>query len=375
MTDTLSKASWADLWLDAQRQYWTTWLGWKPQTSGDTPGKPKDFRSGLATSAADMTKLWIDTQRACWQAWTTAAQGQPPTTPEATPDQWQAWARQWLAFNQSYWRTQEELWRKLASGASSEQLWDSYQQGFQRLREAKTPWDGLATFWGMPLDNWRRVCSAVSMWPGDMEQAVRGSGSPYGPETVHSTMVGALSMPTLGYTREWQEEWQRWGLLWLEYGQTLQAYLAVLLKVNLRSGELFSEALAHPPGKEPLDSLRAYYNLWIDCAETAYGEISISPEFTRAQAALTNALFAMKHQEQKMVEEFLSALNMPTRGELDTSHQRVHQLQRRLWQVEQSLEESNDLREELAELRREVEALRATPEPPAPRKGGAKATP
>lgn len=68
----------------------------------------------------------------------------------------------------------------------------------------------------MPLDNWRRVVSAFSMLPGDMEKAARGGGSPHGPETLHKTMVGMLSLPTVGHTREWQEEWQGWGLMWLE---------------------------------------------------------------------------------------------------------------------------------------------------------------
>ncbi len=86
----------------------------------------------------------------------------------------------------------------------------------------------------------------------------------------------------------------------------------------------------------------------------------MSPEFAKVQARLTNTLMAVKRQEQKMVDELLSAFNMPTRRELDASHRRVHQLQRQLWQLQETLDEAGilELRQEVAALRREVETLR-----------------
>lgn len=380
MTDTSSLKSsgagaWADWWLDAQRQYWDSCLALTREMCGNPPGSTAipqanpgmDFRTGLAASVSEAANRWIEAQRGYWRLWADAAGRRERDAGGDTPrEPWPDWTRQMFAFPQNYWRIGEESWRALTGGAGA------------KPPAALAPWDGFATLWGMPLDNWRRVCSAVSVLPGDMEQAARGAGSPYGPETLHQTMVGMLSMPTLGYTREWQEEWQRWGLLGLELGQALQEYLAVLARINLRCGELFGQALRRTSsGDTAEDSLRAFYNLWIDCAEKAYGEFSMAPEFTTAQSQLTNALFAMKRQEQKMVEEFLSALNMPTRGELDTSHRRVHELQRRLWRMEQDLEDSDGarLREELAALRHDVDKLQAArPSPTPPGKGGAKAT-
>jgi class III poly(R)-hydroxyalkanoic acid synthase PhaE subunit len=223
------------------------------------------------------------------------------------------------------------------------------------------PWSGLGTLLGMPLDNWRRVVSTYSMAPGDMEKAIRQPGSPYGPETLHRTMVGFLSMPAIGYTREWQEEVQRWGLLWLDHWQALQDYTAVVFPSVFDALERFGGKLQDPEaGSEARNSLRAFYDLWIDCSEEAYGRLSFSPQFIDAQARLSNSLFALKRQEQGMMEEFQSTLNMPTRRELDTSHRRVHHLHRRLWQVEQALEErgQEQVQSELQSLRRELDELR-----------------
>jgi class III poly(R)-hydroxyalkanoic acid synthase PhaE subunit len=362
-SNTFGFNRWTEFWMDTQRRYWDSWLNISRRAYGspaaaavEAPENPWlrawDFWLGLMVPAvggrfagsADesaypaptfgpWTDLWFQIQRGYWE-------------------------NPWALFGQNVRRMQEDFTASLTAG--------------------RNPWVGFANFWGMPLDNWRRVCSAFSMLPGDMEQAVRGYGSPYGPETLHQTMVGVLSMPTVGYTREWQEELQRWGLLWLEHSRSLQAYGAVLVELVQRAFELLGRALAEQSvASEALGSLRGFYDLWIDCGEEAYAEISVSPEFIEAQSRLANSLFAIKRQEQKMGEEVQSAFNIPTRRELDTSHRRVHQLQRRLWQVEQSLEESggSGLQEEVSALRRELEVLRASlepegPKPAPPRRGG-----
>ncbi|WP_133716059.1 class III poly(R)-hydroxyalkanoic acid synthase subunit PhaE [Methylocaldum gracile] len=419
MTDQSSSPvdAWARLWLDTQRKYWESWS----DLSRKAIEEPRAVSEGAGPEAGpgpfDWGDFWIATQRKSWDLWLELSrqtfESKPGATDEKAPaDPWSRlfdlWGTFWMPLipghsresigklldaNKAYFRMGEGLWKILSNsyGAAqgAESQWDALSRGIrqmheqfgEQLRAAKDPWSGFATFWGMPLDNWRRVCSAFSILPGDMEKAVRGFGSPYGPETLHQGMVGLLSMPTIGYTREWQEELQRWGLLWLDYYQALQAYALSLSGITAKAIDLFANELYEKAQKrESFDSLRALYNLWIDCSEQAYTDISTSDEFTQAQTLLTNAVFAVKRQEQKMVEETLSAFNMPTRRELDTSHRRVHQLQRRVWQLEQTLEESGvlELRAEVSALQRELENLRGqargekSETPSAPRRTRAK---
>jgi hypothetical protein len=114
-----------------------------------------------------------------------------------------------------------------------------------------------------------------------------------------------------------------------------------------------------------LDGLRAVYDLWIDCGEEAYAEMVATPEFPQLQAELVNALMRMKRHEQLMVEEVMTALNVPTRREIDTTHKRVYELQRQLRQLRDAVEDGGTL----AELRDELEAVREKQEAkPAARK-------
>ena len=358
---------WVDLWFETQQQYWNSWLDVSRRLYGLEPD----------TARAEPAKRSAD-----W--WSSVM------LPMA-PSQFHDWTRSLAEANTFYLRWSENVWRGLAGTYQTAQgagnPWEAFsrklkvlQEDFtENLRAGRNPWAGLATLWGMPLDNWRRVCSAFSVMPGDMEKAARELGSPYGPESLHRTMVGLLSMPTVGYTREWQEELQQWGLLWIEHAEALREFGIVLVTVALRAFELFGKALSQKAVEnEPMGGLREFYNQWVDCAEEAYSEISVTSEFVNAQARLTNTLFAIKRQEQKMVEEIQSALNMPTRRELDTSHRRLHELERRLWQLEQALGELNGA--SLSALRQQVEALRASYEageakPPSSRKSNALKTP
>ncbi len=94
--------------------------------------------------------------------------------------------------------------------------------------------------------------------------------------------------------------------------------------------------------------MRPLYDLWIDCGEDAYAEQVATPEFPHLQAEMINALMRMKRHEQMVVEEFMTALNMPTRREMDTTHKRIHELQRQVRQLQDALEESTETRSEAA---------------------------
>jgi class III poly(R)-hydroxyalkanoic acid synthase PhaE subunit len=201
-----------------------------------------------------------------------------------------------------------------------------------------------------------------------MEKALRGLGR----DGAEGPWSGLLSMPSLGYTREWQEELQQLQQKWLDHGKAMRTYNLVLEEITSKATEILGKKLFGPDGQaaKPPASLREFYNLWVDCGEEAYAEIAAKPEFTEAQAQLVNTLMAVKRHEQKMVDEVLAGLNMPTRRELDTAHRRIHQLQRQLWELKESQADSGvrELREEVAALQRTIESLRAHLEQPAPEK-------
>lgn len=354
-----SFAAWGEAWTDLQRKCWDAWSGLAADSGGGF--KPSANAAGPGNPWAQGMDFWSRMMA-------------PMMTPET-----RGWADKLVELNRSYLQMGEALSKTLAAGQDAgkdlSQWWELFGKGIGPLQQQFTnhagstndPWSGFAALWGLPIDTWKRLSSACSILPGDVEKAFRDISHLEG-AGLGSLVGGWLSTPTLGYTREAQEEGQRLAQLWLAHGQALQNYAGALSRIVGRAGELLREKTAERAGAgESFESLRACYDLWVDCGEEAYAEIASSPDFSRMQAELTNSLMAVKRQEQKMVDEALGALNMPTRRELDTSHRRLHELQRQVWRMQQSLNEAGvrELREEVATLEARLQKLAGDAEKPA----------
>lgn len=144
--------------------------------------------------------------------------------------------------------------------------------------------------------------------------------------------------PAFGYTREMQERWQTLLRAKSEYFEKTAAYHALLLKASQRGMEYFENKLAErsEPGRQ-IESARSLYDLWVDAAEEAYSEIALSPEFRGVYGEMVNAQMRLRQAVQIEVEEQTRALGMPTRTEVDGSHQKVHELQREVRALKRQL--------------------------------------
>ena len=323
--------AWTQAWLDMQKQYLDTWTNLSRQgLPGALPASPFSALQGNA---------WAD----AFAQWSKLFE---QSMPAGTKDI----SARLLELGKSYLGMSENLWKMLQQGNADAAGWQQALQ--QSIAQAGTPfslpggnhdpWSGFATLWGLPVSNWQRMATSFSPFPGEMEKALRPDHLP--PHDVLTrAMQQYLSLPALGYTREWQDQQQEWLDLFMEYSRALQAFGGLLGKVVQRALELFGRRMAEKSAaNEPFENLRDIYNLWIDCGEEAYAETVATAEFPQLQADLVNALMRVKRHEQLMVEEVLTAFNMPTRSELDTTHKRVYELQQQLCRLQEQLEDAQD---------------------------------
>lgn len=183
-----------------------------------------------------------------------------------------------------------------------------------------------------------------------------GGGSAFGAggtDPVTATLVQTwrtlLSMPAFGLRREQQERWQQLGTAMLDHQQAFQRYAALMAVANERTLAILADKLAarEAPGKA-VESLRGLFDLFIDAAEEAHAEVALSTEYRTAWGALTDAQMAVRAGLNGEVERLCDSMGIPTRTEIDSTHQRVHAQAR-----------------EIRALRRRLDALEATPAPQA----------
>lgn len=173
-----------------------------------------------------------------------------------------------------------------------------------------------------------------------LEQFMAGMPNPA--DAFKGEMKSMLAMPVFGHTREQQERAQQLGTAHMEYQEAMAAYNAQMLRASKLSYEKLELKLAEreEPGRQ-LVSLRAVYDLWIDAAEDAYAEVALSAEFRSAYGNLVNRQMRMRQLMQAEVERQTVQFGMPTRTELNSVHQRMQDMRRRLRELEDRFETAN----------------------------------
>jgi class III poly(R)-hydroxyalkanoic acid synthase PhaE subunit len=275
---------------------------------------------------------WASTQRDLWQKFFSGQGAAPPAAQgpaqfmqffgQQLPESSQDVTRKMMDFGEGYLGVAREFWKLIestagASGASQqkklqsdlEALQSSFTQGFTRLY-------GGGPLGADLLGAWQKMAGPMAAqapaWPG---------------------------MPALGITRERQEAMERLGKAALRYQQALARYGELLGKVSSDAVERLTRRIGRiSRPEEQIGSFRAMYDLWVESGEEAYAAAAHGAEFAKAQSEVNDALMELKAEQQKQVEEWARALDLPTRTEMNTLLKRVNTLRRRLREIEEELE-------------------------------------
>jgi polyhydroxyalkanoate synthesis regulator phasin len=255
---------------------------------------------------------WLAAQR---QLWGSMLNGQPSAAPPspanpflqafggALPESSRDVAARMLDFGESYLGVTRQAWKALeaAQGATVAQA-----------------------------DLARQLDSLKAQFAQGFAQAFPGMTSPGAPG----------SLPALGPARERHQAAERLARAAARYQQAFAAFTALLGRVSSGAVERLAQRLSEGAGADKApDSLRAVYDLWVDCGEQAYAAAAHSPEFSKAQADLNEALLDLRREQQKQVEDWARALDLPTRAEVNTLIKRVNTLRRRMRELEEELEQ------------------------------------
>jgi polyhydroxyalkanoate synthase subunit PhaE len=316
-----------DQWLEAQRKYWDAWLDLSRMSTEAASASP---------GAAPAANPWAGALEQWWKS-----------VSAAVPPEGRDFFDRMMDLGRGYFTMAEGLVRQGGGAAPAEALKTWLDQLSESLRTAgrgKGAADNHArdfmAFWQLPMDTWQRVASSFMPLPGDIMTALRPEGAPALGRDMREHLDRFLSIPGVGYTRESQEQYQDLSRLLLEYQCAWQAYEAGLARVALESVDRFRARLADAARREqPIGTMRELFNEWVDVCEEVYGEYVMSEDYARAYGEMVNALMAVKHQGSKLVDEVLEGLNMPTRREISTLHERFQESRREIRRLRRDLDE------------------------------------
>ena len=319
MSDKKSPQDWMNDWQALQKQYWSAWSDAAKQSTGQAPPSNTPWHEGLE----QWSRMFAN-----------------PGSQSETAERLLGSAKNYVALMQSMVAAATGK----PGGADPMQAWsEAFRNGFNMP--------------GMDASLLNNPMAA-------MLQGIRGESAhgfdqlaqSFAPFLAQAKQEGMswLQAPAFGYAREHQEHYQKMMAAFVEYQEAMKQYNALILKSSARSFEIFENKLAEraEPGRQ-IDSLRGLYDVWVDAAEEAYGEIALSDEFRKVYGSVVNAQMRVRAQIQAEVERIGVDLGMPTRTELNSVHKRLHDMRRA------SLASNNaELQKEIDQLRKEVRMLR-----------------
>lgn len=295
MSERDPQSAWLDAWATAQKDLWQRFLGGQPAAAQEAPGLAmfsQFFGQGLPDSSQDLT-------------------------------------RKMMEFGEGYLGVAREFWKVVEAMPAGKPEPATLQRELEALQ---------STF----ADSFSRLYSSGPLG-GDLLAAWQRMGAA---ATGGSGQAPAFpGMPALGPMRERQEAMERLGRATLQYQQALGRFGELLSRVSGDAVSRLARRVARRvQSEEPIGSLRAMYDLWVDAGEEAYAAAAHGPEFARAQGELNDALMALKAEQRSQVEDWARALDLPTRTELNTILKRLNTLKRRVRELEEELDQLKQAR-------------------------------
>lgn len=258
----------------------------------------QSHNSGQQYQAPDYTQMFAQMGAPFLNMFQTTASTQSSDT--------QRMAQSWLDTQRQYWQTALE---NLQATPATPGVWPAFTP------HPTAP--HFSAFMGM---------SGGAAGPGSaFADMMRGSGRAFDP------LDQLASLPGLGYLREKHEEFARLYKAWQAHEAAQQKYNAEMLRIMLEALARFETSIAAPD--KPFTSLKDVYAHWVNISEDVYARFAASPAHTAIYGEVVNTLSAVKRELSVVVDQWAAQMNLPTRAEVDSLHQRMHDMKRELREI------------------------------------------
>lgn len=173
-----------------------------------------------------------------------------------------------------------------------------------------------------------------------------------------------LRLPLIGPAREWQSLVRAVQGAALAEGAARDRLAAHLHAVLRAAQSQLADRLEQDDGP-PITTLRALYDLWIECAEQAYADRVMGDDYARDFAAWVDAGSDLRLAVNALLARAAGAVDAPSREEIDALLQRQRVLEAQLAALQAA--RANELRSAPPSPAPTAEAAHASPAAPLPK--------
>jgi class III poly(R)-hydroxyalkanoic acid synthase PhaE subunit len=240
-------------------------------------------------------------------------------------------------------RAQESLqsalktWLALSSVMSDPGTLDAQLKGIQGLPEiitrlVQSGWEGYFQLQQQWLQRADRIGKTTEAYKFEkLDQNVFALWN----ELYEKEFRQFLHLPQLGLTRFYQERAGRAVDEFNIFQAKVAEFLHVFLLPMEKSYKVMQDKLTEmaEAGELPHDA-KAYYQMWIKILEGHYMTLFKSPEYADAMSQALNSLENYKMTSEKVMEDMLEMIPVPTQKDMDELYKEIYLLKKRVKALE-----------------------------------------
>lgn len=202
------------------------------------------------------------------------------------------------------------------------------------LRVLRPAWEGLFHLQREWLERAARIGKSTAAY--DFESLDQEAFKAW-TEIYEREFQQFLRIPQIGLTRAYQERLSEAADKFNIFQATVAEFLSVLYLPMEKSGKVLQEQLAAmAEGGSLPEKSRDYYRMWIKILEGHYMTLFKSPEYNQELTKTLDALSEFLTARQRMLEDGLRLLPIPTQKEMDELYQEIYLLKKRLKHLEKA---------------------------------------
>jgi class III poly(R)-hydroxyalkanoic acid synthase PhaE subunit len=332
---------------ETQKQMWKSWFDWMPGSS------PTPLSWGVTDQAYDAAvegiKTWsVEGQQVAKAVADRllASQGKMQHFVEMSLRAWNAITpkidsgEDWHTAVGNYTET---LRRQLLQ--FSQEMQKAFQDTDALSRLYREEWKGLVQPWTESL---RRA-------PWNFGQASTGNDSGLMElqklywDAYEKTFGRMLESPTLGLTREINEDILKGMDAWVDYRRASFEYQVALGETWVRAFEEFlQQNVALTEKSETVPNVKTLLLLWIEVVDRIFTDVFRSEEYIRIQGNVVNTGNAYRLRERDIIDAFLKGSHIASRSELDEAYRRIYDIRKDVKELKKARHEAQT---ELAEAK------------------------
>ncbi len=327
---------------ETQKQLWKNWSDWMPGVISPTPVSSDAAKQGYETASEGVPGWPADGEQVA----------------KDVAERLLASQGQMLRFLELSLRAWKAITPTSESGKDPQTALRSYaeslrQQSLQFPQEVQKAVQDTGELWRLYNEQWKGLAqpwaTSLQQAPWNFGQASTGNGSALMElqklywDAYERTFGRMLEGPSLGITREMNEDMLKGFDAWLDYRKAGFEYQVSLGQTWIRAFEEFMRRLVTLAEKgETVPSVKTLLLLWIETVDQVFTDVFRSAEYIQIQGRLVNTATAYRLREREIVDAFLKASHLASRSELDEAYRRIY-----------------ELRKDVKELKKAFQALKA----------------